>query len=479
MAKPVKQTEEREIKLAVPPGFRLPELPGEPLEATRFTSTYVDTEDRRLARARVTLRRRVERGKSVWQLKLPHEGDRLELEESGGPAGPPGGLAEMIAGLVRGKELAPVAVLRTKRSGVRVRENGSAIADVVLDEVARMDGRRIAERFTEVEIEAVNGGDRPALERIAEVLRASGALPSDGRPKVFRSLRIPPRPVPAFTEEAEHVRAAIEAQYDQMVAHDPGTRVGRDPEALHRFRVATRRLRAILRAAGPLLDPGWASELREELKWLGGVLGPVRDLDVLLEHLEHARAELLGDERAASAELVAKLVAERADARAAMLEALASERYVALLDRLEAAAREPRILAGTTTLADLAAREFGRLEKAGAGVKADSSDDALHELRIRAKRARYAAELAEASVGKRATRFVERAKLFQDVVGEHQDAVVAEERIRGLCGTVKDARVAFAAGRLVERQQARRRLSREAFPPAWQKLQRSGRRAWA
>ena len=51
------------------------------------------------------------------------------------------------------------------------------------------------------------------------------------------------------------------------------------------MRVATRRLRAFLRAGSELLDPEWSEPLRDELKWLGGALGPVRDLDVLVEHL--------------------------------------------------------------------------------------------------------------------------------------------------------------------------------------------------
>ena len=77
----------------------------------------------------------------------------------------------------------------------------------------------------------------------------------------------------------------IAVQVGELIAHDPGTRLGDDPEELHQARVATRRLRAVLRAARPLLDPGWTESLRAELSWLGGALGPVRDLDVLLDHL--------------------------------------------------------------------------------------------------------------------------------------------------------------------------------------------------
>jgi non-ribosomal peptide synthetase component E (peptide arylation enzyme) len=73
-------------------------------------------------------------------------------------------------------------------------------------------------------------------------------------------------------------------------------------------------------------------------------------------------------------------------------------------------------------------------------------------VRIRAKRARYAAELAEAVVGKPATRFVRRARKLQDVIGEHQDAVVAEERLRAAAAKEHTQEAAISVGRLVERE---------------------------
>jgi CHAD domain-containing protein len=109
----------------------------------------------------------------------------------------------------------------------------------------------------------------------------------------------------------------------------------------------------------------------------------------------------------------------------------------------------------------------------------DPPDDELHAVRIRGKRARYAAELAEGAVGKPARRFVQDAKRFQDVVGEHQDAVVAEERIRDLLGRSGSAQAHLAGGRLIERERARRREARAAFPAAWDALDKSGKKAWA
>jgi CHAD domain-containing protein len=129
-------------------------------------------------------------------------------------------------------------------------------------------------------------------------------------------------------------------------------------------------------------------------------------------------------------------------------------------------------------LSTLAAREFRRLRKTAAKLGPGSSDDDLHRARILGKRARYAAELAEPELGKAGRRFVARAKAFQDVLGAHQDAIVAEARLRGLLADTAGSGAAFAAGRLVESERARRRDTRKALPRAWRKLERSAR-TWA
>src|SRR5262249_62245725 len=102
---------------------------------------------------------------------------------------------------------------------------------------------------------------------------------------------------PADAPVAEALGLRLREQVTALVSHDPGTRLGSDPEDLHQLRVATRRLRAFLRAARPLLTRGPTEDLRAELSWLGSALGPVRDLDVLVEHftLELQRLARAGD----------------------------------------------------------------------------------------------------------------------------------------------------------------------------------------
>ena len=162
-----------------------------------------------------------------------------------------------------------------------------------------------------------------------------------------------------------------------------------------------------------------------------------------------------------------------------MLEVMTSSRYGRLLTLLEDAAAAPRARESDVTLHDIATAEFRKLRKAVRALPDDPTDHELHAVRIRGKRARYAAELAEGAVGKPARRFVTDAKRFQDIVGEHQDAVVAEDRIRALLDRAPSPLAHLAAGRIIERERERRRDARAAFPDAWAALENSGKQAWS
>jgi CHAD domain-containing protein len=471
----VKATLERERKLTAPPGFLLPHLPGEPLAERELSSTYFDAPGLRLAAAGITLRHRVERGSGAWQLKLPHGDDRLELEFDGGARAVPAEVTALLTVHLRGVRAVPVARLRTHRRGMLVRSGGRALAEVVVDAVDVFEGRRIARRFEELEVELVDGTVSD-LRGIVRRLRQAGAIEADLRPKLFQALDLPV-PVPderpaRSASAAEHVTAALRAQYAEILRHDPGTRLGRDPEELHQMRVATRRMRAILRAARPLLDEGWVRELRAELGWLGGALGPVRDLDVLVEHLRADAGALGGADEAAFLTLILKLEAERAADRDHLLVALAEPRYVALIERLDADTKAPPLTPSRRSLRDLASKEFRRLRKTMRGLGPEPPDEELHAARIAVKRARYAAELAERSVGREVAAVIRDSKVLQDVLGDHQDAAVAEARIRALVPARAPAAQAIAAGRVIERQHERRRAARADYPKAWCELER-------
>ena len=269
------------------------------------------------------------------------------------------------------------------------------------------------------------------------------------------------------------LRAALREQGSQLLAHDPGTRLGTDPEDLHDMRVATRRARAYLRSAKPLLDSDWASGLRDELGWLGSELGPARDLDVLLEHVRDDVADL-GEQEGALAGFIEALERDHAAARTAAVAALSDERYFELLDRLETV--DPVLdPSADTSLGELWWKQFKRTRNAFRKLGVDSTDDELHEARILVKRARYSAELAKPELGKQGERFLDAAKDLQDVLGEHQDATVAEARL--LEWAEGKPEVAESVELLLERERGRRKRARKEWPDGWRALEKRARKA--
>lgn len=470
----MRETLEREIKLTPNEGFVMPELGGEQLPTRVFISTYHDTHDLRLARHSVTLRHRVEEGAGLWQLKLPRGAARLELELPGPPARPPAELAALLPAYVRGRDLIPVARLRTRREGVRARG-----AEIVDDNVAVLQGQRVTSRFREIEIELLEGDERTLHELEKELCKSGATSGGPMVPKLYRALGLATAvETPEIGKGVSSVAAlgiALDREYQALLAHDPGTRRGDDPEDLHQLRVATRRLRAFLRAARPLVELDWATALRAELGWLGGHLGPARDLDVMLGRLS-AEVEALGEDAAAASGLLEALAEERAAAYRDVVETLGGERYFALLDRVEAAAAPP-LTGDETALATVFHREAKRMRRTFAALGEEPDDDALHASRIALKRARYAADLAAHELGRPGERFVAIAKQLQDILGDHQDAVVAEGRIRDWAAATAAPASGFAAGRLVQLERDRMVAARAAWPDAWQRLDRAARRA--
>jgi CHAD domain-containing protein len=282
-------------------------------------------------------------------------------------------------------------------------------------------------------------------------------------------------PMPPLTPDpgAVRLRAMIETQRRALLEHDPGTRLGSDPENLHQHRVAARRTRAFLRAARRYVDAEWAQSLNGPLRELGRVTGPARDLDVLAEHMEGELEGLDHADREGADILAARLQSERASARRQLLHALDGDSYRVLLARLR---MRPRLAADASSvpLDRIAHKAYRRVLRALDNLGPAPDAGAVHQLRIKLKRARYAAELA-ATDGK-AERFLKRAKVLQTLLGEHQDAVVAERRLRELAVVDDSTAAAFVAGRLAERQRERRERVAKKLPKAWKRLRSSGPR---
>lgn len=495
-------TIERELKLAVPGSFMLPNLSDnglgiiemQELPDLDLRSTYYDSADLRLARSGATLRYRSgEDGGAVWTLKLPIAGhNATEREEHtfvGDPDAIPAAALELVTALARSEPLSAVATLQTRRHRWLLCTDGDApLAELVDDEVAVLDGERIISRFRELELES-RGPELDQLRPIAARLRRAGAVIAEPVPKAIRALgpRAAASPdvyrisISSAEPVARAVQAALADGYLRLTGNDPGLRLG-DAEALHQMRVASRRLRSDLRTFGPLLDEGWATALRDELRWIGELLGQVRDLDVQLARLEADAADLASD----LAPLIAGLRDRQGEARVVLLEGLRSDRYRLLLDRLVDAVRSPvtspsadEAPAGRAARLLLDAAWKG-LKRAAEALAEDAPDTDFHMVRIKAKRLRYAAEAVAPALGKEADAarsLADAAADLQDLLGSLQDARIASSEIeRAREERPDDVRFAYAAGRWLERQAVEARAARDGFPRAWKRLRRRWRR---
>jgi CHAD domain-containing protein len=252
------------------------------------------------------------------------------------------------------------------------------------------------------------------------------------------------------------VRHAIADGSQRLLANDPVIRASDDADAVHHARVATRRLRSDLRTLSKLVDVERTEPIRDELQWLGGLLGVVRDADVMGETLREAAAD--GDPIAerALAGLLDRLREQRSVAHLTLVDAMRSARYAALVDSLRCAVESPPLRSGAAARAArrparrAVRRAYRRVDRYARGLGGDPAEADLHELRKRVKRARYAAELVDPVLGGSTAKFADRLASLQSVLGARQDRATARAWLASLPEHA-DAEEAFAAGRLLER----------------------------
>jgi len=430
-----------------------------PVAEVDQTATYLDTEALALSAARITLRRRTGGVDDGWHLKLPAgDGAREEVHvgiaDASDPDEPvPAELVERVRAIVRDQTLVPVAQLRTRRRIHRLLgPAGTVVAELCDDrvEARTLLGVPQVQRWREWELELVDGPPE-LLDEAEPTLLAAGAVPSASASKAGRVLAQLPQPrgswrhadpVGAKASTGEVLIAYLAAHFQRLEAEDRRLRAG-DQEGVHQLRIAARRLRSALAAYAVVLEPAETHTLREELRWLGQVLAPARDAQVIRERL----GELVAGQADV---LVLGPVARRIDddlraafrsGREAADEHLGSARYFRLLDRMEALLDDPPLLEDADRPAgelvpDLLRRDLKRVRKRHraylAAGSSDRRDPALHDVRKAAKRLRYSAEVAIPVLGDRAAELASRAKAVQQVLGEHQDTVVARRVLRDL-----------------------------------------------
>ena len=283
------------------------------------------------------------------------------------------------------------------------------------------------------------------------------------------------------------VLAYVGEQADAIRVTDPLVRRSA-PDSVHAMRVACRRMRSTMQSFRVVLERDRTDHLVDELRWLAGQLGGARDLEVQEQRIG-AAVSALPPELAMGpvAAQVTRFFARRgADASRAADEALDGDRYLALLDAIDALLADPPLTpaAGTparvllpTAVAKAVKRADRALREADARPPGPERDEHLHEMRKAAKRLRYAAEALRPVRPRQAKRLVKQVKAVQDLLGEHQDSVVARGLMRELgAAATAEGGNGFAFGWLMRDEQARAERVEAELDPAWAKLRRRARK---
>jgi triphosphatase len=494
---------------------RLDRLSIGPLPAQQLHDTYLDTEDWRLFRAGFALRLRAKAGHLEATLKGLHSArddvaDRREITERLSQASGVKALAQAtgpVASRVRdvagAKPLRTLFEVRTSRQRFAVRNGNpnAAVGEIAIDEArfSRGNGHRRPMLLTRVELEAV-GQDSAPLERLANRLRAECGLTRATENKFAVGLRsaslVPPRgagpdrdPEPAAppvmdasTRASDFAAAALRRLHEEWQANEPPARLGEGPEALHRLRVTARRMQTILSLFRAYL-PASVRNSRQTLKGLLDALGLVRDADIRLEAVSAFRGGLPEGERDGLDPLLQFLQSERVRARAAMLRALDAKRARDWLDTLPdqltkttptaSASASSRNVAALAVVPDLIRKRYRKLRKSARRLTARSSMAEFHEVRVRAKKLRYALEVIAPTYAKPANRMLTALHKLQSKLGTQHDADVIAHYLTQLSGHPPAnfaAATLFLMGRMAEqRTRTAIRLGKKVAGP-WRRV---------
>ncbi|MDP2196317.1 MAG: CYTH and CHAD domain-containing protein [Rhodocyclaceae bacterium] len=340
------------------------------------------------------------------------------------------------------------------------------------------NGQRQA--ISEIEIELL-AGEAMQLFVMAQTLAQRIPLAPAPQSKADRGYRLwqqlpaapvkaAPIPLAASAAPADAFRAIALACLDHLQQNHLGALAcdSADPEYIHQMRISTRRLRAALRLFGPQLPDGLAAALLPPLSELMAVLGPARDLDVLLAEIAAPVLTALPDEPRLAA-LVGIITERRFVARQEAMRFMRSPRYggivlqaLAILHaqpetvkvgaggtaisrtaanlgtatsrhaaNLGTALPDAALMGATQTLIEFAQNRLRRLRKkvlALAGETRVDNPSSLHALRIDIKRLRYALEFFTPLASPKALRrMLLHLTRLQDALGQINDLASAGE----------------------------------------------------
>jgi CHAD domain-containing protein len=226
---------------------------------------------------------------------------------------------------------------------------------------------------------------------------------------------------------AEVVRLILGQEVAGLVRYGPRASVGHDPEAVHQLRVKSRRLRSELEIVAPAIKSSALREFRSELRWVGGVLGRQRDLDVLyllLNSLSDQPSAALDESMLVAIDILRNRESEQVQ------RMIRSKRYRELVRTLRAAVVKPPLRTVAAQPASLVLRPglentLSELFKTADRFGPSPTSLELHHIRILSKRGRYCSEVASTYLGERATNLATALAEVQGVLGTLHDQIGA------------------------------------------------------
>jgi CHAD domain-containing protein len=475
----------------------------------QFAATHFDTADLRLAAAGLTLRRRTCGDDAGWHLSGPAgraARSEVRLPLGRGARTVPESLQQMVWAQSLGSALRPSAEVMTDRTVRRlVDATGHVVAEVADDRVTARrllptegtgDAATAAESWREIEIEVDLAEVAEDLLSAVDVrLREQGLSDAPGVSRLTQILDLPRRNSTGSDEltvtspAGDVLLAHLQEQVRQVRAQDLPVRLDA-ADAVHKMRVATRRLRSALTTFKPLFEPDVVGPLRNELRWLAGELGAARDAEVMRDRVlstVEAQKTQAGEAEPAAVVADSELGGAYRKAHDRVLAELDEDRYHAILRALDGLVTAPPVTdraeapAGET-LPPLVARSYKKVRRivkqADATPAGAEREELLHDARKAAKRARYAAESVSRVFGADAVAFAEAMEAVQEALGEHQDSVLTRERLRELARHTSSTEAAFFYGRLHALEEAGAAQSQRHFDAAWKAAGRKPLHRW-
>jgi CHAD domain-containing protein len=450
-----------------------------------LTQTWLDTFDRRLLRAGLALSH--EAGGDGATLHLSAEAIDPDLTQPSQrtlptllPSLPAGRIRDRISKLLDDRTLLPLVTVHVRRTVIDIHNDDAKTVARLLLEV-----RNLALPAA-VTVEAILGYE-PAAQRIAARLAADGRLQLATGSPLHEALQAagavaPPQGLDVELAAEQPAGAAVATillrLLDTAEANVDGTLRDLDPEFLHDLRVAVRRSRSAVKLLADVLPPRASSRFAGELKWLGDLTTPSRDLDVYLAAVQPLV------ERDPALKPFYEFLAERRAVRHELVAGLRSARFRRFVRDWRALLGNPlldsepiKVIAARATR-----RAYTRVRKLGRAIGPHSAPADLHNLRKRCKELRYLLEMF-ASLHDADTQqsVVAELKRLQDVLGEYQDTNVQLEQLRAFADEMIAARRApsdtlLAMGRLTSDLERRQEQARSQFGTVFARFDRARNR---